>query len=259
MLGTGRKNIQKLPQVLTQCSTCKVRKQALFKGIPLEDLAWTQEYRSGQFRVHARKEIYRETEPHNYVYTVFQGWVVLYKSLSNGKRQILRVALPGDLIGLQVSPDAPMEHSAQAVTDVILCGFPRNDLSELFDRSKHMATRLLEMCRRDLGVMQNHLLGVGQKTAIERVAYLCLELFYRFQAINSEAGSKITQMPLPLSQEDIGDATGLTKIHVNRTLRALREQGLMEIHKKNLVIYKERELAELCDFNPSVLEAPNLF
>lgn len=258
MLNTPRKNLQKLTQTLTQCNTCKVRKQALFKGIPLEDLEWTQEYRSGQYRVHARKEIYRETEPHNYVYTVFQGWVVLYKSLSNGKRQILRVALPGDLIGLQVSPNAPMEHSAQAVTDVILCGFPRNELSELFDRSKHMATRLLEMCRRDLGVMQNHLLGVGQKSAIERVAYLCLELLYRFQTVSPDT-AKLTQMPLPLSQEDIGDVTGLTKIHVNRTLRALREQGLMEIHKKQLIIHNEAALIALCDFDPSVLEAPNLF
>ena len=233
----------------TVCAECSVRRLALFHGVPETELEWTQAYRSEQYRVKARKEIYRESQPGDFLFTLYHGWVAIYKNLDNGKRQILRIALPGDIIGFQPHFDGPMSHSAMSLTDVVLCAFPRKLLPDLFRKNQAVAKRLAELNARDMNICQSRLLTIGQQAAIERIAFFCSELFYRMKTIyNNERDQTIS---FPLSQEDIGDATGLTKIHVNRTLRTLREQGLMEIASKQLTVHDVDELSRLGNFDPS--------
>jgi len=241
----------------TKCAECSIRRLALFNGVSLEELEWTQHYRSNQFNIKARKDVYFEKELTDYLFTVYHGWFALYKTLNNGKRQILRIALPGDLIGFQGHIDGPMQHSAISLTDGVLCSFPRQKMRELFQRSRKVAHRLTEINSRDMAICQNHLLGIGQQSAAERIAYLCLELFYRYKMIFKNGDD--SAIPFPLSQEDIGDTVGLTKIHVNRTLKALREQRLLEISHKTLRIHELEELHRISSFDPSVLTTHELY
>ena len=241
----------------TACSECSVRRLALFHGVPEQDLSWTQSYRSSQYTVPARKEIYRESEYSEFMFTVYHGWFAIYKTLGNGKRQILRIALPGDMLGFQSQLDAPMTHSAMSVTDAVLCAFPREEMPELLRKNLSVAKRLTELNARDMNICQSRLLTIGQQSAIERIAFFCAELFHRVKSIyNNREDSEIY---FPLSQEDIGDATGLTKIHVNRTLKALREQGLMEISSRTLTIPDIDKLSELGGFDVSTVNVYTLY
>jgi len=79
----------------TVCTECSIRRLALFHGVPEDELSWTQAYRSSQYTAHARKEIYRESHLSEFMFTVYHGWIAMFKTLDNGKRQILRIALPG--------------------------------------------------------------------------------------------------------------------------------------------------------------------
>jgi CRP-like cAMP-binding protein len=233
----------------TVCAECSIRRLALFHGVPEDELEWTQEYRSGQFRVKARKEIYCEAQSCEHLFTLYHGWVALYKTLNNGKRQILRIALPGDMLGFQPNLLAPLTHSAVSLTDSVLCGFPRTAMPDLLRRNTNVARRLTELNARDMNVCQSRLLTIGQQSAIERIAFFCCELYYRLKMIYNNVEHQ--EIFFPLSQEDIGDATGLTKIHVNRTLRSLREQGLMQISGKQLTIHDLEGLSELGHFDPA--------
>lgn len=241
----------------TQCSDCSIRRLALCNGVGEDEADWIQGYRHNQFKIKAKKTLYKENKPTKHIYTLYHGWVLQYKTLPNGKRQVLRIALPGDLLGFQAHLDGPMSHSALALCDAVLCAFTNEDKSEMLNSRIDMTKRLIDMHARDTSLQQNHLVGVGQKTAEERIAHLCMELFYRVRAIRDDSVSQ--NIELPLTQEDIGDYVGLTQIHVNRTLKVLREQGLMEIKNKRLYILNENKLKELSLFDEKTLQMHTIF
>jgi len=250
-------NLFPIEQKNTQCSECSIRRLALFKGIPEEDLSWTQEIRTNQFKVKAKKPIYKESEHSDYMFTLYHGWVMQYVTLPNGKRQVTRISMPGDFLGFQSDLNGPMCHTSVALTDTVLCAFPRNKIKKLFATNTNLAMRMADMMTKNNIFSQNQLVGIGQKTAEERIAYLCVELFCRMKFIY---GDNITnEMEFPLTQEDLGDTLGLTQIHVNRTLKGLREQGLMEIKNKRLKILDEAALKELGSFNEDILRAQSIF
>ena len=241
----------------TSCADCSIRRLALFHGVPENDLLWTQSYRSNQYTLPARKEILRESLPGEFLFTIYHGWFAIYKNLDNGRRQILRISLPGDMLGFQAQLDAPMSYSAISLTDAVLCAFPRANIPELLRKNPNVARRLTELNARDMHICQNRLLTVGQQPAIERIAFFCAELYYRIKHIYNNTDKH--EIFFPLSQEDIGDATGLTKIHVNRTLKTLREQGLMSIASKTLHVHDVDALCRLGGFDPSAVHVHNLY
>lgn len=252
-----KSNLIEIEHNQTVCTECSIRRLALFHGVPEEELAWTQTFRSCQYTVPARKEVYRESHPSEFMFTVYHGWFAVYKTLDNGKRQILRIALPGDMLGFQADLEAPMTHSAISLTDAVLCAFPRNEMPDLLRRNLSVSKRLTELNARDMNICQNRLLTIGQQSAIERIAFFCSELFFRIKAIYNE--QQCDDIFFPLSQEDMGDATGLTKIHVNRTLKTMREQGLMEISSKTLKINDIDALCKLGNFDPSTVQTYRLY
>lgn len=251
------KNLFPIEYKHTQCSDCSIRRLALFKGVAEEDLNWTQKYRSNQFKIKAKKNLYKETEYTDYMFTLYHGWVLQYITLSNGKRQVIRISLPGDFLGFQADFEGVMCHSAVALTDSVLCGFPHKDIKTMFRDNTGLAMRMADMHAIERTLTQNHLVGIGQKTAEERIVYLCVELYYRMKMIY---GDNIqNEIEFPLTQEDIGDALGLTQIHVNRTLKGLREKGLMEIKNKRLTLHDIDALKLLGSFDENVLQSSSVF
>lgn len=241
----------------TDCAECSVRRLALFQGVKESDLSWTKAYRAYQFTINSHKEIYHESKQSPFMFTLYHGWVAMYKTLDSGKRQILRVALPGDMLGFQADLNAPMRHSAYCLTDCVLCAFRCKDMPELLRRNLSVTKRLTELNARDMDICQSRLLTIGQQTAIERIAFFCAELFYRVKNIYNH--KEETEIFFPLSQEEIGDATGLTKIHVNRTLKALREMNIMKIGGKTLKVYDLEALRKLGNFDVSTVQTRTLY
>ena len=241
----------------TACKDCSIRRLALFNGVAEEELSWTQNYRSCQYQMPARREIYRETENSEFMFTIYHGWLAIYKALENGKRQILKIALPGDIIGYQANLTGPMSYSAVSLTDAVLCAFPRAEMPELFRNNPTIAKRLAELNSRDMNLCHNRLTTLGQHSAIEKVAHCCAELFFRIKIIHEELEND--QIEFPLSQEDIGDITGLTKIHVNRVVRKLREMNLMSISDRVLTVLDADKLCDLGYFDPRTVHTHILY
>ncbi len=239
----------------TDCNQCPVRKMALFKGVPKKRLEWTQQYRKNQILVPARSIIFQEGENHDFIYTLFSGWGILYKTVSNnGKRQILRFLLPGDLIGYQTSGKGVAIHSAGTITESILCAFPRAQLGDMLQENPELAIRLLNMESRDMSLCQSHLMAAGRKTAKESIAFVLLELYHRVQSQVKDSYNASTQtINFPITQEDIGDAVGLTNVHVNRVIKEMISEGLITCHKKRLSILDEEKLCEIAEFNPDMI------
>jgi CRP-like cAMP-binding protein len=234
----------------TQCGECPIRQHALFQGVESGHLEWTQQYRANQLQLAAKKVIYQEGLNSEYAYTLYSGWVALYKSLANGKRQITRFALPGDFLGFQPNLIGPCLQSAQSLTPVVLCAFPRKRLLMMMKERPELATNMSIMTARDMALCQQHLLGTGRKSAKERVAFLLLELYHRACAIKKLLPPQENDwIDFPIAQEDIADAVGLTTVHVNRTMQDLRHEGFIEYATKRLRIPNIEALATLAEFN----------
>lgn len=239
----------------TKCSECPVRELTLFKNVPEERLDDIQRHRKEQIIVPAKSVIFREDDVHGYVYTLFSGWGIMYKTVNNnGKRQILRFILPGDLIGYQANAGGIMSHSVAAITETVFCVFSHEDIKQMLRQDSALAVRLVEMESRDMSLCQSHLMAAGRKTARESIAFLLMELYYRVRLqLPGSFFPATNTIDFPITQEDIGDAVGLTKIHVNRVIKQLIKDELICFHKRQLKILNEKKLCEIAEFRPEVI------
>jgi CRP-like cAMP-binding protein len=237
------------------CRSCAVRDEALCAALSDDDLHVIEHFKAGNRVIEAGCDLYYQGEPCSELYTLLDGWVYLYQILEDGRRQILDFALPGAFLGFQPDLDAPMMHSAQCLTDVAVCVFPRKNLLDLFRHHPELALRMAWITARDRTLANEHLTNIGRRVARERVAHLLLELFYRVRLAHPSPHSDSVE--LPLTQEHIGDALGLTSVHVNRTLRQLREAGLVIFSGRNMQVLDPDMLAEVAGFDSeTVLQRP---
>ena len=117
---------------------------ALFQGVKLENLEWTQTYREQQYIIKPKRRIFEEGEPPKYVYTLFSGWVALYQTSAEGNRMIHQIALPGDFIGFQSKPGQAIDYSAMALTEVTVCAFPAQQLDEVLKQLPELSHRMMK-------------------------------------------------------------------------------------------------------------------
>ena len=254
MSGSSSKHLIPTTSSPTRCEDCAVRAKALFQGIPLDQLKWTQQYRSDQFTVKKRAPLFLEQEAHPYAYTLFSGWLMLCKEAKSGKRQVLRFALPGDFIGFQVNLDGPMNYAAYAITDIRVCAFPRKQLSEMMAASSNLASRMATLNARDTELTQQLLVAASQ-TASQRLTSLLLQLFIRVQALKHLVpGTTENTIDLPLSQNMLADALSMSPETVNRTLRKLREQRVLDLSAKRLTILDKALAFEVSELDPTFSE-----
>jgi len=171
------------------------------------------------FRYVRDEEIYGEAEEAKFVYKVVSGAVRGYKLLSDGRRQIGAFHLPGDLFGFESGPTHKL--TAEAVVDTIALVFERGTLEYFALRDIEVARQLWSLTARNLDHAVEHMLLLGRKTALERVADFLLEMAARM----SPSGA----MGLPMTRRDIADYLGLTLETVSRTISRLEAEGVVEV------------------------------
>lgn len=227
---------------LPECKTCSIRKAALFGELENEHIDKARELRTCQQTYVAGEYLYHEGDVSDKAFTIYSGWVSLFKNLENGDRQILRFALPGDLLCYKIGRNKKLDHSAMAISDTTLCAFPLDgfrrviaELPELAFAISAVTEAVTERCHAALTTIASH-------PAETKVAFLLLSLYLREQSLHDEA---LDFVKFPITQEDIGDALGLTSIHVNRVFQSLRNKGLIECKNKCLWVLDEHELAEV--------------
>lgn len=234
---------------------------ALFKNVPWEQLEWTQNYCSAQGIIPAKTFLYNEGENHEFVYTLFDGCVKLYKTLDNGRIQAMRFALPGDFLGFQGDLTGPMHHGAQTMTETVLCAFPKQQISRMLCEHSEIASELIMKNARVMAICQEHLLSTGAKNARERIAFTLIEFNHRMQLLRRfvPVDPPSDKLYLPLAQEDLADAVGLTPIHVNRTLKQLKDEELLQCGKGKIAVLNEDELTKIAKYNPNLISNGEIF
>ncbi len=243
-------------QALTQCISCPVRERALYQKVPESELKHIQSYRQHQLALTPKTTLYSAGSHPAYIYTLYDGWLALYQNTNTGKRQILGFALPGDLLAFQANAKGAIMHSAVTLTDATLCAFPRSKVEDMFNQHPSLATQIAIMESRELAICQHHLMSAGRKDAQESIAFLLLELFHRCrQQISNYFDKDENSIYFPLTQEDIGDAIGLTSVHVNRIIRQFIHDGIIECRQKTLHILDEDRLSEIGGFDINIISS----
>jgi CRP-like cAMP-binding protein len=178
------------------------------------------------------------------------GWLFRYKILHNGDRQIVDFILPGQIFGLQACFFKASLYSIATVTDASVSAIPLETVDSVFEQNLPLAKALFWSAVCEAAIVGEHLIDAARRSAGERVSHLMLELFVRLKTTGQTDGMSFN---MPLTQELIGDALGLTTVHVNRTLRSLREDGLIMMSNKCVTILDFDALSLLADFDNSYL------
>ncbi len=184
---------------------------------------------------------------------VLEGIACRQRVLSNGGRQILSFHILGDILDLQMIHLGIMDHSLAAVTAGRIGVIPRSALQDLIRRRPAVADALWRDTLIEAAVTREWLTSVGRRSAYQRIAHLLCELFVRFGTVGlAEPGG----YDLPLTQSQIGDALGLTAVHVNRVLQELRKHAIIASQGRFLQILDWRALQRAGDFDPAYLHDP---
>jgi len=203
---------------LTPCEQCRLRALSCLREFSPDELAFVKKFKIDELRVEAGASFLREGTRSEYLYTVLSGWAFRYKVLDDGRRQILNYALPADMVGLQGTLMDEMEHSVEALTPLVLCVFPRAKLWDLYSRLPSLAFDITWLAAREEQLIDEHLVSLGRRTALERTAYLLLHLFVRAE----EAGLvKNGSIQFPFTQQHLADTLGMSLVHTNKTLKRL--------------------------------------
>ena len=208
-------------------------------------------YKSAERQIKAGSDLFSLGESGDAVYSLVTGWIALYNLLEDGRRQILQFALPGAVLAFVPARGALMTYGAQALTHAVVSVIPHEQLGRIARDHPEIGMRLAGLIARDRNLAYDHLSSIGRRSAKERVAHLLLELFIRYRM--RWPGHRIEEMHLPLTQEHIGDATGLTNVHVNRVLRDLRKNGILEFHYRRLRILNPDKLVDASAVDPTRL------
>lgn len=213
--------------------------------VVLDGLAKTRVRRYG-----ARDDLVREGEMPRDLYMVLAGWAYRYKTLEDGRRQILAFFLPGDVCDLNMHLLREMDHSFGALTQLTVAEISHRLIEEIAIEQPRIMQALIWETLVNLAVQREWTLNLGQRTAIERISHLLIELHTRLRSVGL---AEPDSCALPATQTDIAEATGLTAVHVNRTLQEMRARGLIKLKSGLLTIPDLEALKRVALFNPNYL------
>lgn len=183
-------------------------------------------------------------------YVVLDGWAFCFKELPDGRRQIVNFQLTGDFLGMRSLLLHVSDHSFATLTQCRLASIRLADWRGLIAERPRLATALLWSAARNEALIVEHLVNVGRRTADLRTAHLLCELGLRLRALGRVTGDRVV---LPLTQPLVADALGLSVVHLNRSLRRLREAGLIDVGAGRIEIADFSRLLTYADFDESYM------
>jgi len=204
-------------------------------------------------RVEAQSYTVREGDKPDSCSILASGLACRHKQTREGQRQIVAVNIPGDPLDLQNLLLDVSDHNVQTLTRAELAIVPRGELRALMAARPGVAHALRVLMLVESSIFREWVLNVGRRDAPARLAHLLCELGVRFKAQGLSDGD---DYELPMTQEQLGDALGLTPVHVNRTIRTLELRGFLERDRRRIRISDWPQMRELGDFNPRYLHLP---
>jgi CRP-like cAMP-binding protein len=200
--------------------------------------------------VSAGKVIARDRETLSESTLLFEGYACRYKDLADGQRQIMELHVAGDFVDLHGFLLKQLDHNVGTMTPVRVAAVPHEALRRITERHPHLARILWFSTLIDAAIHREKILSVGRRSALARIAHILCELFVRMQLVRLADDDGY---PLPLTQADLADATGLTSVHVNRMLRRLRNDELCTFRNGRVTIQDWDRLQRVAEFDPAYL------
>jgi CRP/FNR family transcriptional regulator len=234
------------PECPPNCNDCGLRKTGAFVDLPQNKLDFIQGFRESTIELAAGRQIIAEHKSSTRLFTLYRGWAFRYKTLSDGRRQILNFLVPGDFIGLQEEFADGATPGVEALTNVSLCVFPRDGLWQIFRDDPQLGYDVTWLAAREENLLDEGLLTVGRRTATERIAMLLVHLYRRAERVGLAQDGSIA---FPFNQQHIADALGLSLVHTNKTLRRLSRLGLHSVEDGRLVMHDPHGLEIVADYH----------
>lgn len=195
--------------------------------------------------------IVREREKTTHSCLMLSGFAIRHKIVAGGARQIVAIHMKGDVVDLQNSFLGVADHSVQVLTQSEVAFIPREAIKKLAFERPNVGMAMWFDTLVDGSIFREWIANVGRRDAQCRVAHLLCEFSLRLKVAGL---GDATDYELPMTQEQIADTTGLTPVHVNRTLKALEAKGLIERRSSRTVTIGDwKKLAEAGDFDSNYL------
>ena len=198
----------------------------------------------------ARSIVTERGERVRYSSLLLDGYMCRYMDARDGFRQLVAIQVPGDFVDLHGYPLRRLDHDVGTLADARVALFPHERLTQIAEEHPNLARILWRSTLLDAALHREWIFRIGRLDAVGRVAHILLETHARLEAVGrTQEGS----FDWPLTQQDMGEACGLTAVHVNRTLRRLREAGLAEVGRGTVRLLDVPRLARLAEFDPDYL------
>ncbi len=198
----------------------------------------------------ARTLISRQGEIESRIFVIQSGWASVHRDLASGDRQIIDTPLIGDIIGVRAS-EGPNNNSLSSISAVSLFEIPRQLLGRTLFTQGRPASLFARVVARQHSILIEHLTNAGRRNALVRTAHYLLELRERLAVFGMVEDNGFN---CPLTQQELADVLGLTTIHVNRTLRELRERELLSFRRGFVEFIDRQSLVKLCCFDADYLD-----
>lgn len=240
---------------VTPCSQCPLRGLKSFRAFAADELRFVERFKNGEIHLSPGETVLNEGEASTKLYTVLSGWLVKYKMLEDGRRQIVNFALAGDFLGLQAATLGKMQHSIEALSEVTLCVFPKAQLATLFEQHHGLGFDVTWMAAQEKAILADFLVSAGQRTAAERIAFLLLTLYRRARLVGMVRRQSVV---FPFTQAHFADAIGFSLVHTNKSLARLKRTGAFDWSGETFTMLDEAMLADLAE-HPSIAPGPKPF
>jgi CRP-like cAMP-binding protein len=224
------------------CEACPLRDNEHFRDFTPEELKFVSGFKRGELVSEPGSTILAEGAHSAQLFTLLSGWAFRFKTLEDGRRQILNYLLPGDLVGLQGSVIGEMEHSVESLSAVVLCVFQRDNLPRLFENHPRLAFDVTWLASREERMLDENLLSLGRRSAMERAAYLIAFLYQRSEQVGQAKASKHL---IPITQQHVADTLGLSIVHTNKTLKRLSDRKIIRWKNRELEILDVKALRQI--------------
>ncbi|WP_198283314.1 Crp/Fnr family transcriptional regulator [Sphingomonas sp. PAMC 26617] len=197
------------------------------------------------------KDIVKVGEKPDFALAILSGWAIRYTVVKNGSRQIIGFLLPGDFCHLNLLSDAPMDHTIVALSPITVVQIKLDSLTHLFAAHPNIAQAVQAAHFADESQLRASITNLGRRGAAQRLGYLLCDLWSRAAAVGLVEGGCLE---FPATQADVADAIGLTAVHVNRMMRCLREDGLIDLKGRYLGLPDFNRLAHISGYRLTTIK-----
>jgi CRP-like cAMP-binding protein len=227
-----------------------IRKLEGFEPLQAADRAWLLSLIRDTVEVAANQDIVSEGTNPEMVYLILDGLAMRYKVTFEGRRHIFAYLIPGDFCDLHVALLKKMDHSIRTLSPCRVARISPAKIIEMTERHPSLTRALWTCSLVDAATLREWLVNLGQRSASQRIAHLFTEMHVRMKAVGlADNGG----FDLPVTQEELADTMGLSNVHVNRSLKELREAGLVTLRNERVSIPDFERLAQYSSFDPSYL------